>query len=250
MGPDAKHTGDGYIGKPLRRREDARFVRGQGLYVDDVVLPGLAWCAFVRSPHAHARISLAIDASRGRAARRAADIDRGRLGPGRAWRAHRRASDAVRRRPSHERRAAPGLRARRGASCRRYRRRGRGRHQVRRRGRGRGRGGRVRPAACGHHPARRGRAGRTAGARAVRQQSRVRDRARGPPQDRGGDGRGGEGRGAQPQQQPPVGQSDRAALLSVRLRRRARPLHALCDHPAAALPAALALGLHAAHSRA
>ena len=48
---------EGYIGKPLRRREDARFVRGQGLYVDDVVLPGLAWCAFVRSPHAHARIS-------------------------------------------------------------------------------------------------------------------------------------------------------------------------------------------------
>jgi len=47
----------GYTGKPLRRREDARFVRGQGLYVDDVVLPGLAWCAFVRSPHAHARIS-------------------------------------------------------------------------------------------------------------------------------------------------------------------------------------------------
>jgi carbon-monoxide dehydrogenase large subunit len=47
---------EGYTGKPLRRREDARFVRGQGLYVDDVVLPGLAWCAFVRSPHAHARI--------------------------------------------------------------------------------------------------------------------------------------------------------------------------------------------------
>jgi aerobic carbon-monoxide dehydrogenase large subunit len=46
----------GYIGQPLRRREDARFIRGKGLYVDDVALPGLAWCAFVRSPHAHARI--------------------------------------------------------------------------------------------------------------------------------------------------------------------------------------------------
>src|SRR6478672_9565020 len=56
MGRHAKHTVDGYIGKPLRRREDARFVRGQGLYVDDVVLPRLVWCAFVRSPHAHARI--------------------------------------------------------------------------------------------------------------------------------------------------------------------------------------------------
>src|SRR3954465_12806520 len=46
----------GYIGQPLRRREDARFIQGKGRYVDDVTLPGLAWCAFVRSPHAHARI--------------------------------------------------------------------------------------------------------------------------------------------------------------------------------------------------
>jgi carbon-monoxide dehydrogenase large subunit len=45
-----------YIGKPLRRREDARFVRGRGQYVDDVAPAGTAWCAFVRSPHAHARI--------------------------------------------------------------------------------------------------------------------------------------------------------------------------------------------------
>jgi aerobic carbon-monoxide dehydrogenase large subunit len=57
MGPHTARNDDGYIGKPLRRREDARFVRGQGLYVDDVVLPGLVWCAFLRSPHAHARIS-------------------------------------------------------------------------------------------------------------------------------------------------------------------------------------------------
>ena len=56
MEPNETRNGEGYIGKPLRRREDVRFVRGQGLYVDDVVLPGLAWCAFVRSPHAHARI--------------------------------------------------------------------------------------------------------------------------------------------------------------------------------------------------
>ena len=45
-----------YIGKPLRRREDARFLRGRGLFVDDVAPPGTAWCAFVRSPHGHARI--------------------------------------------------------------------------------------------------------------------------------------------------------------------------------------------------
>src|SRR5215470_17306323 len=46
----------GYIGAPLRRREDVRFVQGRGRYVDDIALPGTAWCAFVRSPHAHARI--------------------------------------------------------------------------------------------------------------------------------------------------------------------------------------------------
>ena len=45
-----------YVGQPLRRREDIRFLRGNGLFVDDVAPPGTAWCAFVRSPHGHARI--------------------------------------------------------------------------------------------------------------------------------------------------------------------------------------------------
>ena len=45
-----------YIGKALKRREDERFLRGQGTYVDDVVLPDMAHAAFVRSPHAHAKI--------------------------------------------------------------------------------------------------------------------------------------------------------------------------------------------------
>src|SRR5580700_7095061 len=45
-----------YIGKPLRRREDARLLRGRGQYVDDIAPAGTLWCAFVRSPHAHARI--------------------------------------------------------------------------------------------------------------------------------------------------------------------------------------------------
>lgn len=48
------------IGKPLLRREDARLVSGRGRYVDDHVLPGMAWCVFARSPHAHAEIR-AID---------------------------------------------------------------------------------------------------------------------------------------------------------------------------------------------
>ncbi|MCW5770306.1 MAG: xanthine dehydrogenase family protein molybdopterin-binding subunit [Rhodospirillaceae bacterium] len=45
-----------YIGRPMLRREDIRFVQGKGRYVDDVALADAAWCAFVRSPHAHAAI--------------------------------------------------------------------------------------------------------------------------------------------------------------------------------------------------
>src|SRR5256884_9191258 len=44
------------LGKSIKRREDPRFITGRGTYVDDVKLPGTTWAAFVRSPHAHARI--------------------------------------------------------------------------------------------------------------------------------------------------------------------------------------------------
>src|SRR3954466_11325932 len=46
----------------LRRKEDPRFIRGQGKYVDDVVLPGMLHSAILRSPLAHARIR-SIDTS-------------------------------------------------------------------------------------------------------------------------------------------------------------------------------------------
>ena len=45
-----------YFGKPLPRKEDPRLLRGQGVYVADVSVPGQLYAAFVRSPHAHARI--------------------------------------------------------------------------------------------------------------------------------------------------------------------------------------------------
>jgi len=45
-----------YVGQPVRRIEDPPLVRGQGRFVDDIHLPGLLEAAFVRSPHAHARI--------------------------------------------------------------------------------------------------------------------------------------------------------------------------------------------------
>ncbi len=42
------------------RKEDARFIRGQGTYTDDITLPGMAHGAILRSPLAHARI-LSVD---------------------------------------------------------------------------------------------------------------------------------------------------------------------------------------------
>ena len=51
------------IGKPVRRREDARFLTGAGNYADDMNLPGQACAYVVRSPHAHARI-LSIEVGR------------------------------------------------------------------------------------------------------------------------------------------------------------------------------------------
>src|SRR5881628_2199848 len=47
---------DRLFGKSIKRREDPRFITGQGRYVDDLKLPGMTYAAFVRSPHAHARI--------------------------------------------------------------------------------------------------------------------------------------------------------------------------------------------------
>jgi aerobic carbon-monoxide dehydrogenase large subunit len=46
----------------LRRKEDARFIRGQGRFVDDVHVPGTLHGAVLRSPLAHARI-VSIDTS-------------------------------------------------------------------------------------------------------------------------------------------------------------------------------------------
>ncbi|MFC4120321.1 aerobic carbon-monoxide dehydrogenase large subunit [Nonomuraea zeae] len=47
---------------PMRRKEDARFIRGRGNYTDDVRLPGMLYGAVLRSPYAHARI-VSIDTS-------------------------------------------------------------------------------------------------------------------------------------------------------------------------------------------
>jgi aerobic carbon-monoxide dehydrogenase large subunit len=41
---------------PMKRKEDARFIRGKGTFVDDIQLPGMLHGAILRSPMAHARI--------------------------------------------------------------------------------------------------------------------------------------------------------------------------------------------------
>ena len=46
-----------FFGAAVKRREDPRFLRGEGRFIDDVTLPGLLHAAFLRSPHAHARIA-------------------------------------------------------------------------------------------------------------------------------------------------------------------------------------------------
>jgi CO/xanthine dehydrogenase Mo-binding subunit len=51
------------IGHTVRRKEDPRFVRGRGTYVDDIKLPNMLYLDIVRSPYAHARI-VRIDATR------------------------------------------------------------------------------------------------------------------------------------------------------------------------------------------
>src|SRR5262249_32052015 len=52
----------GGMGHSVKRKEDPRFIRGQGNYVDDVVLPDMLYLDIVRSPYAHATIK-SIDTS-------------------------------------------------------------------------------------------------------------------------------------------------------------------------------------------
>ena len=66
----------------VKRKEDERFIRGRGNYVDDVMLPGMLHLAILRSPFAHARIN-SIDTSRRAGA------------AGRRRRRHRRAAGAA-----------------------------------------------------------------------------------------------------------------------------------------------------------
>jgi carbon-monoxide dehydrogenase large subunit len=53
------------VGERIKRNEDPRLLTGRALFVDDIDLPDMVHVAFVRSPHAHARL-LGVDASQAR----------------------------------------------------------------------------------------------------------------------------------------------------------------------------------------
>ncbi|HEX3266947.1 MAG TPA: aerobic carbon-monoxide dehydrogenase large subunit [Gaiellaceae bacterium] len=54
------------LGHSVKRKEDERFIRGKGNYVDDITLPGMLHLEILRSPFAHARLR-SIDTSRAEA---------------------------------------------------------------------------------------------------------------------------------------------------------------------------------------
>src|SRR5215475_2448138 len=51
-----------FIGAPMERREDLRFLRGRGEYVDDIAIEGLLYAVILRSSVGHGRIA-ALDTS-------------------------------------------------------------------------------------------------------------------------------------------------------------------------------------------
>src|SRR5919206_5087690 len=57
-----QQSGNGYVGRAMRRKEDPPLIRGKGQYTDDIVLPGTLFAYIVRSPEAHAKIT-SIDKS-------------------------------------------------------------------------------------------------------------------------------------------------------------------------------------------
>jgi carbon-monoxide dehydrogenase large subunit len=68
------------IGKSVLRVEDPKFLQGKGRYIEDQSIPGELWCAIVRSPHPHARIT-GIRAPAGVTMRSGADMARDGVNP-------------------------------------------------------------------------------------------------------------------------------------------------------------------------
>ena len=198
-------------GRRMRRKEDPPLLQGRGNYVDDVVLHGVLYAAFVRSPEAHARIT-SIDASAAlarpgvRAVYTGNDVDLG-SGLPLAWVPPGVDVQA----PEHWPLAKEVVKHVGDPVARRHRRR-----PVRGRRRRRGRARRLRPAAGRDRP--RGRArGRRPRAPGPRHEQGPRVVARRRRRERAGVGRGGD---RAPLRQPPHRRrADRDARRARRLPR-------------------------------
>src|SRR5688500_1907324 len=58
-------TQNGYVGKPIKRLEDPRLIKGIATYVDDLQMAGMLHALVLRSPFAHAKINgIKTDAAR------------------------------------------------------------------------------------------------------------------------------------------------------------------------------------------
>ena len=69
---------DSGIGARVPRKEDHRFITGQGNYTDDINLPKQTYAYFVRSPHAHAKLGRINTKKAASSARRCGRVHRGK----------------------------------------------------------------------------------------------------------------------------------------------------------------------------
>ena len=72
------------VGQALKRKEDPRMITGRGNYTEDIQLPGMLHAVIVRSPEAHAAITVDRHVRRQGAPRRGGGLHR--RGPGRRLR--------------------------------------------------------------------------------------------------------------------------------------------------------------------
>jgi carbon-monoxide dehydrogenase large subunit len=66
-------TAGRFVGQKVLRREDPRLLTGHGRFVDDVMLPGMLHCTFVRSDVARGRIAWLSPIARALTGRRVGD---------------------------------------------------------------------------------------------------------------------------------------------------------------------------------
>ena len=219
------------VGTPVRRREDYRFLTGQGTYTDDIDRPHQLHAYILRSPHAHARIT-GIDTSAAAAAPGVAAIYTGKDmaadgvgGLPCGWQVHSKDGSPMAE-PPHPPLAIDRVRhvgdpvavviaetLDAGA---------RGRRPVARR---------LRRGAGRRRPGRGAEAGRAAGLRRGAGQPLLRLASGRPGRGRCRVRQGGADRQARPRQQPPGPQRDGAARRDRRIRPGDRRLHALHDQP-------------------